>query len=422
MNIFVSGINYKTTPLEIREKLSFTASEQKLVLRKVFELESTEECVLLSTCNRTEIYIYSASSNFDNEAIERLLCGFKGLDIYQFKKHFYFYSSGKAVRHLFKVASGLDSMVLGEDQILGQVKAASELAMEEKTSGSILNALFREAVTAAKKVKTFTGLSKNSLSVASLSVKLLFDSFGGNLADKCAMIIGAGKIGALTLKNLTSGGIGKIYVTSRTHGKAEDLSSKLPFVQAVDYNDRYQVINECDIVISSTTSPHYTITRDMLERYMTYDKQRIFIDLAVPRDIDVSIKELSSVRYFNMDDLQLTVDQNIDKRLLEVSRAEEIIDEFILEYEKWYEFRGILPVVKEIQRYTGELLNEKLAQALAKLNCASDEDREVVKASMTSTVNSIMNTFIYNVREHGSKEDLEVYFRCLNDAVKNERD
>lgn len=421
MNIFITGVNYKKTSLETREKLSFTVGEHEAVLRELRKLDQVSECILLSTCNRIEVYIYSDCSSFNSEIAEKCLCDMRGLDIYDFKKYFYFYSSTKAVKHLFKVASGLDSMVLGEDQILGQVKTACELAMESGTSGSILNGIFREAVTAAKKVKTYTGLSKNSLSVASLSVKLLSDFFGGSLENKNALIIGAGKIGKIVLKNMLSKGIGRIYVSNRTHSKGEELAGNFPSVHAVDYNNRYDVINKCDIVISSTTSPHYTITRDMLEKSLTEARERVFIDLAVPRDIDVSIKEMPSVSYFNMDDLQLSVDSNIDIRMLEVSRAEEIIDQSILEFQKWYEFRGVLPVVREIQRYTGELLDERIRQTIARLKSASSEDVEVVKASMTSAVKSIMNTFVFNVRECASKEEMEVYFKCLNNIIKHER-
>lgn len=421
MNIFVSGVNYKTTPLDMRERLSFTTGEQKAALLEMHKLDCINECILLSTCNRTEVYVYSDSSGFNNEVLERLLCDIKGLDIYQFKKHFYFYSSTRAVRHLFKVASGLDSMVLGEDQILGQVKNACELAMDTGTSGSTLNTLFREVVTAAKKVKTFTDLSKNSLSIASLSVKLLNDFFGSGLENKCALVIGAGKIGSLTLKNLASKGVRKIYITNRTHGKAEELSKDTECAQVIGYNERYNVIDECDMVISSTTSPHYTITRDMLEKSISTGKQRVYIDLAVPRDIDVSIKDMPSIRYFNMDDLQLTIDCNIDKRLLEVSRAEEIIGEYMAEFEKWYEFRGVLPVIKEIQRYTGEFLNDRINQTIARMKYANDEEKEIVKVSMTSMFNGMMNTFVYNIRDHGSREEIENYFKCLNRVISQNR-
>lgn len=419
MNIFVSGINYKTTPLEIREKISLSVEEQKLIIDELMKLPEVCECVVLSTCNRTEVYVYSSSCRFNNESIEKLLCSFKGLNIYEYKKYFYFYSSSRAVKHLFKVASGLDSMVLGEDQILSQVRDSHELSMKSGASLSILNTLFRDAVTAAKNIKTYTDLSKNSTSIASLSVKLISDFFGGRMENKCALVIGAGKIGSIALKNLISYHTGKIYFTVRSHSKAEEFSEQYDNVYAISYADRYSVINECDAVISSTASPHYTITRDVLEKTLGDKKDRLFIDLAVPRDIDMSITGIEGARYFNMDDLQLKVDENIDKRLLEASRAEEIIDRFVLDYEKWYDFRGVLPVIKDIQKYTYDILNERVNSTLARLKCSSEEDREIIKASMAATVNEIMNKFIYSVRECGSKEDIEAYFRCLEEVIRD---
>jgi glutamyl-tRNA reductase len=419
MNIFVSGINYKTTPLNVREKLSFSNSEQKKAIEEIMKIKSINECIMLSTCNRTEVYIYSDSCVFDNEGIEKLLLEMKGLNLYEYKKYFYFYSSVKSAQHLFKVACGLDSMVIGEDQILAQVKDAHGISLFKGTSSGILNTLFREAITAAKEVKTYTNISKNSISVASLSIKLISELFNSQMENKCALVIGAGEIGSIALKNLISSGIQKIYVTNRTHGKAADISKFSNSIQVIDYNSRYSVIDECDIIISSTTSPHYTITRDMVKTAITSVKERVFIDLAVPRDIDVSINELDGIKYFNMDDLQLTVDKNIDKRLLEVTKAEEIIDKAVADFEKWYEFRAVLPVIKEIQRYSEGVLNEKISRTLSKLKCASDEDREIVKASITGIVNEILNKFIYSIKENGSKEDVETYFKCIAEVFKN---
>ncbi|MCR4436328.1 MAG: glutamyl-tRNA reductase [Clostridiales bacterium] len=420
MNIYVSGVNYKTTPLEIRERLSFTATQQRTVLSQVHKLDCVEECVLVSTCNRTEIYIFTENRDFSHSAIEELLCRIKDLNLQEFKKYFYFYSGVKAVRHLFKVACGLDSLVLGEDQILGQVKSAHELSLEMRTSSGVLNTLFRQAVTAAKKVKTCTDISKNSLSIGSLAIKLVENIFGGKLEDKCAMIIGAGKIGSIALKHLNSRGIGKIYVTNRTHGKAEDLSKIYRNVCPIAYNDRYSAIRDCDVVISSTSSPHYTITRDMLEKSVDGGRERVFIDLAVPRDLDVEIKNMPGVRYFNIDDLKATAEDNIDRRLVEARRAEHMIDEYVSEFEKWYEFRRALPVVRDIQNYTRDMLNDKINHTMAKLKCASEEDRAVVKTSITNAVEDLLNKLIYSVRECGRKEDIQAYFRCLGAAMNKE--
>lgn len=419
MNIFVTGINHKTAPLEVREKLSFNGDMQKRASIEICKQEAVDECILFSTCNRTEAYIYSGKDNFDHSTVEKLLCDLKGENVYELKKYFYTYKSRKAVKHLFNVASGLDSQVFGEDQILGQIKGAYEAAMSTGTSSVILNTLFRHAVTSAKKIKTNTSLSMNSVSTGSLAVKLASDMFEGELKNKCVLIIGMGKIGRLTLRNLLSKGVEKIYVTNRTHGKSEELARESGKICVLNYGERYSVINESDVIISSTSSPHYTITGDMVERYLADNKTRVFIDLAVPRDIDTAVAQLPGVKYFNMDSLQDAACENFEKRLLEGKKAEQLIDEFVYDFEKWYHFRDALPVIKDIQRYASSMANDKISHAIGRLKNASDEDKEIVKASVNNIVNSILNRFIYSVRENNSKEDVEAYFRCLGEAMKD---
>jgi glutamyl-tRNA reductase len=421
MNIYISGVTYKTTPLEIREQLSFNGEEQRKALREISKLPCVAECVLLSTCNRTEAYLYSADKTFDNSLIEKALCDIKRLDSRKFKKYFNSYRDDKAVQHLFKVACGLDSMVLGEDQILGQVKSAYELSLELGASSSVLNTLFQDAIAAAKKVKTSTGLSKNSVSIGALTVKLVYEEFAGKLGDKCALVIGAGKIGAAVLKNLSARGIAKIYLTNRSHGKAEDLSKTEGIIRPIAYNDRYSVINECDILVSSTSSPHYTITRDVLEKHLAGGKRRVFIDLAVPRDLDESLKDIRGVTYYHIDHLQKVADENIGRRMVEAARAEQIIGQFVADYEKWYEFRSVLPVVNEVQRFTEAVLEEKISAVMRQLKNVSEAEQELVKLSLTSAVNEIMNKFVYSVREKGDKDDVRSYFRCLRNVFKENR-
>lgn len=418
MNILVIGVNFRQTPLEIREKLKFEAEEHKQAICRFSGLEGVDECVLLSTCNRTEVYVFSNNPHLDSSIVEKALCELKGLNLYEMKKHFYIFSSAKAVRHLFKVASGLDSMVLGEDQILRQVKDSYDIALEAGISGSVLNTMFRDGITVAKRVKTYTELSKNSVSVGTHAVRLVQNVFEGRLDNKSALIIGAGKIGHIALKNLISGGIGRIFVTNRTLARAQDISNEYENVEVVDYLQRYSAINQCDVVISSTNSPHYTVTRDLLEKAVSLEKERVFIDLAVPRDIDVDIKTIPWVRYFNIDDLQMEVDRNIDRRLLEVSKAEEIINEYVTSFEKWYDFRGVLPVVKDVQKFAESILNEKTSSVISRLKCASEEDKEIVRISMENAVNEILNKLIYSVRDSGSKEDIQAYFKCLSYVIK----
>lgn len=419
MNIFVSGINYKTAPLEVREKLSFNAEGLKVAVGEIFNLPDVTECVILSTCNRTEVYICSEKKHFNFDIVERLLCSLKDTDIYDYRKYFISYEGQKAVRHLFNVSCGLDSLILGEDQILGQVKSAHELAHDMRTTSAVLNTLFREAVTAAKRIKTCTGISKSPVSVGSVAVKQLDDVFECRLEDKTALIIGMGKIGSITLKNLMGRGIRRLYITNRTHRELDCILKDNSEIIYVDYNDRYSVINEADIVISSTSSPHYTITRDMIEKTVTDFKKRVFIDLAVPRDIDESIKEISGIGYYNIDDLKLAVDKSFDQRFKETAKAEEIIDEHIKCYEKWYMCREVLPVIKEVQKYTDDFLDDKVTQTISKLKSASEEDKEIVKYSMKNMVNNILETFLYRVRDNSSKEDLTTYFRCLSETIND---
>ncbi|RCX17574.1 glutamyl-tRNA reductase [Anaerobacterium chartisolvens] len=419
MNIYVTGINYKTTPIQTRELLSFNKNERIQALKHVFKLRGVEECILLSTCNRTEIYIYSQVEDFDVGQAQNALCRIKELDIYELKKYFYVYGGVKAAEHLFNVASGLDSMVLGEDQILGQVKEAHDIALEARTSSSILNTLFREAITAAKEVKTNTGLSHESLSIGSLAAKLLEESFKEGLSSKCALVIGTGKMGFIAFKNLLSKGVGKIYATTRAHGTSRGILGQMPGVIAIDYDKRYSVLNECDIVISSTSSPHYTLTKDMVEKNITVLKQRVFIDMAVPRDMDELIGEVEGISCYNIDSLKCISVKNLDRRIEEASKAGNIIREFVEEYEKWYEFRSVLTEVKHIRELVQQSAEAKIEGVIGRLKQAGNEDKEMVRAAVNGIVGDIINRFIYNVRDNACNEDMKVYFRCLAESLKN---
>lgn len=337
MNIYILGVNVKTTPIEIREKLSFSGENLVKGLKEIKSKPNIKECIILSTCNRTEIYIYSGDKILDRCYIEKIVCHIKGVDIITFKKYFYFYSGEKAIFHPFKVAVGLDSMVLGEDQVLGQVKQAHKIAMEIKASGAILNTLFRDAITSAKYIKTNTEMSKIPTSVTSIALRKVSELFGG-LKDKQILIIGMGKTGALTVDQLKDYGVKNIYITNRTHGRAEQIA-QISNAKVIEYNRRYEYLNSSDVIISSTSSPHYTITADLAKDVMKDIKNRVFIDLAVPRDIDEDIKFIDNTIYINIDNLNIEIESNESKRYIEINKAEKIIKEYILEFDRWLENR-----------------------------------------------------------------------------------
>lgn len=416
MNILFLGINHKNTPLQVREKLSFTSKEQINAMVFLQKALNVKECIMLCTCNRTEIYIYSDfdSSDVDASIIIKLICDMKGLDESRYSSYFTEFKCAAAVRHLFNVTCGLDSLVLGEDQILGQVKEALERALEAGSSAKVLNTLFRDAITVAKRAKTCTKISNNSISIASLAVKLVCEEFEDGLESRSALIIGAGKMGSIALENLQAKGIGKIIVTKRLHSsKVEALTEKYDNIEVIDYGNRNKYFNECDIVISATSSPHFTVTREELQKELLYNKKRVFVDLALPRDIEESVNEIEGVRSYNIDDLKVISDENMKIRVMEAEKVKCMISEFVKAYENWFIFNGSLPVIKEIRVVADEVLNNRITQIESKLQGVSEEDMEIVKAAMKNTVNELLEKLVYSIKDCGTKEDIESYFKCM---------
>lgn len=340
MGIHVIGVNYKTTPLQIREKFSIGAEELEKVLSGIKSLKGVTECAVLSTCNRTELHIFSEDTLFDTGYIEERLCSLKGLEIYQVKKYFYVYEGTGAIRHIIKVASGMDSMVLGEDQILGQFKKAYELSIKNGTSKSVLNTLSRLAITSSKKIKTRNITVGKVSSVAGQACGLLSELFGEGLTGKNVLIIGGGEIGGAVKEKLLEEGVREIYITSRRQGKVCSADNNKSKVETISYDDRYSYIEQCDIVIGATSSPHYTITRDMLEKIIADKaKEYIFIDLAVPRDFDDSIGQIRNVNIYNIDDLKRTISRDRNTRPMDLDFIQEQINSHSDEFLRWFQYR-----------------------------------------------------------------------------------
>lgn len=344
MEIYEIGISHKTAPVEIREKLAFDPEGKADFLRLVKGESSIQECVLLTTCNRTEVYLKGEASSV-YKAME-LLAEYKGLELGELKKYFLRYEGAGAVKHLFTVASGLDSMVMGEDEILGQVKRDYILAYELGVTAYFLNTLFREAIACAKMVKTDTRLSKTSVSVGTLTAKEVL-AFG---REKEVLIIGiSGKMGSIIMKNLYASPECSITGTVRSHRAAGD-DCLYPKVRYVDYGLRYDFIREADVIISATQSPHYTVTLKELEKVLTDDKPRLFIDLAVPRDIDRDIIRLPGISLFDMDYFQELARENNRLKEKEAVTAREIIERRAEEFVKSVVFHDFLPQFESLEK------------------------------------------------------------------------
>ncbi len=392
MSIQLVSISHKTAPLHIRALFAFDAQTQTALMEKIRSLPLIEECVVIATCNRTEIYTYSSVKDSEREIFEwirKMLARTVGT-AHDISGVLRFYYGPGAEHHLFEVACGLDSMVIGEDQILGQVKNAHQQAMAQHMCGTYLNAFFRYAVTAAKKVKTDTRLSKTPVSTASVCIKAAQD-YVGRLEHKKVLLIGAtGKIGGIVAKNLMSDYKPQLYVTARGAGKVRQIREdhRGYTYTEIPYERRYDFIGEMDVVISATASPHYTLTREKVSKCITPGKRMAFMDLAVPPDIESSIGELPGVGCFNIDDFAKTARENNEKKLREAGAAKTILETYETEFKKWMLFQQALPDIRRVKE-----------------SVASDCE--------TKGIDRAVSRLFFKIRENADVDTLERFLKCL---------
>lgn len=335
MDLTVIGINHKTAPVEIREKLAFSPRKLAEANRKLKESSSLEENLILSTCNRVEIYALSNQDRDHVNDIEDFLSRFHNLDTSAYKDKFYIYRDKEVVEHLFKVASGLDSLVIGEMEILGQVKKAYQEARESLSTGKVLNRLFEKALNTAKKIRTETFICRGSVSVSSAAVRLA-EKILGELKDKTALIIGTGAVGEQLLLYLKKNGIKSVFVTNRTLEKAQSVAVRFS-ASAFAFEDFKNRLIEMDIVIASTGAPHCIIRKEDIAYIMPKRKQKplFIIDLAVPRDVEAEVNGIDNVYLYNIDDLENIVDENIQLRKNELDNCSRIINASAGRFMSW---------------------------------------------------------------------------------------
>ena len=324
MKLFVAGLSYKTAPVELREKLAVHASRWRCCGCRLKIAGNLSEVVLLSTCNRVEIYGVTAWAKGSVHRLFQLLSASEA----DFSEHIYVKEGEEAVRHLFAVAGGLDSMVLGETEITGQVKQAYQAAQEAKLTGRITNRLFQTALQTAKEIRTQTGIGRGATSVGSVAVELAERIFDRNLSQKTVMIIGAGKMGEACVRHLAKKGARSVLVSNRSHERAVNLAQEFGG-RAVRFDDCLKGMTEADIVVSSTGSPLTILHRAELAQVMQARRNRplFLIDIAVPRDIDADVQQLANVYLYNVDHLESLVRENVKLRTQELARCQTIIAE-----------------------------------------------------------------------------------------------
>lgn len=403
----VLGLNHRTTPLEVREKLAFSAEQTRAALAALRERYAECEAVLLSTCNRVELYLARPTHAHPRQAeAAQFLADMRGLRPDDFENHLQERSERDAVSHLFSVASSLDSMVVGETQILGQVRQAYDAAQQAGTAGATLHPLFQRALAVGKQVMSQTGLADGRTSIASVAVEYarrIFDVF----SDKTVLSIGAGKMAWLVLTNLAALKPGKLWVCNRDPQKGQHLAEKFGGEQ-VGFGELAEHLSAADIVVSSTGSSQPIITRANFESAMRRRRNKpvFIIDIAVPRDVAPAVGELPNVYLYNLDDLQKAVAETQTQRGSAVEAAREIVHRQVLDFTAWQRARELGPMIDQLYRQSHALAQDELARTLGKLSNISSTEKEHLEDLTRRIVNKLLHDPVQMLREsdgmHGS--------------------
>ena len=413
MDILVIGINHKTAPVEIRETLSFSVEEVGRSLRRVLELSEFAENMILSTCNRVEIYATTRDVERGIVALKNFLAEYHGVSLGEFEESLYVHLGSAAIRHIFRVASSLDSMVVGEPQILGQIKEAHNIAAYHNASGIILNKLMHRAFHVAKRVRTETKIGNSAVSISYAAVELAKKIFG-TLEDKAIMLLGAGEMAELAAKHLVAGGAKEVIVVSRTYERALDLA--MPFNgEAIEFDGFHERLEEVDIVISSTGAPHYILHPENILGVIKARKNKpmFLIDIAVPRDIDPKVNEIENVYLYDIDDLQEVVVVNIERREHEARRAEEIVEEEVLKFHHWYTSLDVVPTIVSLKGKLEEIRKRELNKALSSFAHVTEKERRSLEALTSAIVKKILHDPITFLKSPDLNTDTNVYVDAI---------
>ena len=414
LSILTLGISYKETPVELREKLSFNDKDAEQVLLNILTSTDLKECIILSTCNRIEIYAVSEDVETSAAQLKKFMSEFHNVSSDKLSSHFYTFIGTDAGRHLYRVASSLDSMVVGEPQILGQVKDAYKTATKADTTGLILNKLFHSAFFTAKKVRSETGIGSQAVSISYAAVELakrIFDDF----STRTAVLIGSGEMGELAAKNLINVGINELIITSRNIENARLLAQNLGG-KAVGMEEVYYHINHADIIITATDSIDYIIKPHHLKEALNIRKNEpiFLIDIAVPRDIDPRIQELENVYLYDIDDLNGILDENVKSRKQSTKKAEEIVNHRVERFLHWLEELKVFPAIVELKNRFELIKNQEIEKAFRKLNLMDSNQKEIIENMASAMLSKLLHSPLSNLKKESSNYTSSIYVDTLN--------
>jgi glutamyl-tRNA reductase len=400
LHITLVGISHKTAPVSVREHFAFAPAELPELLRRLGE--RYQGAAVVSTCNRTEVYVASARGVGDPRPIEALLSEIKG-EVAMEGAPFFTLSGKDAARHLFRVAAGVDSMVIGESEILGQVRAAFNEATAAGTHSPALSRLFHSALRAGRRVRTQTEIGRRSVSVSSTAVQLAREVLG-DLAGKTVLVVSAGEAGKLTARSLAGSGVSRMLVTTRNPDRAAGLAAEL-HGEAVPFAKLGAAAAVADIVISSSAAPTFLIERPLVEHAMRSRAARplLIIDIAVPRDVDPAVRDLPGVHLHDIDDLQAVASHNMHLRRAELAQAEAIVEEEVTKFGDWLRSLEVVPTVASLRSRAEAVRAAELERTLSKTNMSA-ADRKRVEAMTAALVKKLLHDPIARLKTPGEGE------------------
>lgn len=397
------GINYKKAQLDIRDKTSLPDSKKINLFQKA-EQAGIEQCMVLSTCNRSEVYFFYDSEN-DRENMRRIYE--EMFSDVKLEEYLVQMDGKEAIAYLFRVAAGLESLVLGEDQILGQVREALDFARTMGHSGKEMNYVVREAVTSAKKIKTEFKISERPLSVSYIGIQRLEKS--GGIAGKKVLVIGSGKTAVLALRYLREYDAGQIIACSRTLSHARELHMEFPEIQTIDFDKRYEVMPECDIVVSATASPHLVVRQDKFE----VRKEMVFLDLAAPRDIDTKLSGQPGVRLINLDTLQKISEKNRKEREQLVEACQERIAQGVQDAERWLLQSRVDDTIQSLQQRCQEIVNDSCGYLERKMEL-SNREQKLLRKVLNASLQRLLREPIQELKQIDSERTQDQYKEVVN--------
>jgi len=413
MNIAVIGLSHKTATVEVREKLSIQEDRVESALQTLCSCPSIEEAAVLSTCNRMELYVVTKETEGGIRETMQFLSEFSQVPLQFLRRYLFILLRQDAAMHLMRVAGGLDSLVLGEGQILAQVKHTHKLAQQYNGAGRILNQLFKQALNAGKRVRTETEIGTGAVSISSAAVELAQMKLG-SLAEKGVMILGAGKMAKLLVTHLVAKGARQITIVNRSPQKAKELLLQMGKTEGVNFQikpieEMFAVIADSDLVFTSTASPEILIHKADLEPLN--HRGLMIVDISVPRNVDGAVGSLANVMSFNVDDLQAVVSSNQENRRQMMQKAEVILEECLLEFDSWWRSLETVPTISQLRQKMENIREQEMEKALSRLGSEfAERHQDVIENLTRGIINKILHDPMVQLR---AQQDIETRRRCM---------